>query len=473
MKKTNFPNSYKLLSQWTNILVVISAILVILLTLFPYDFFFAEVLNQLSYSYMRSRIVRPDDLGDVIANIFLFMPFGFGVGCLTSKMKLTHKKAALAALIFSFALTFSVEFLQIFLPTRNPSHVDLITNTLGGIIGFYGFQLGGIYFLYCLQAIVNLITHSRFRPMLIAIAIAYLFFIFSFTVKLQNKIDLWKLSFWDVNFPLTIGNEFTGDRPWRGQISHLCIGDRAASTIEVSQLLNNDDSCQALASSLVAAYDFKQASTYSDSTNTLPNLEWDKGNLNERSINGVEFNSDNWLKTRDVSVLNEKIKNSSQFTISFIITSKDSKQNGPARIISISPDVYNRNITIGQWQDSLSIRLRNLLAGANGTRPELIVPNVFNNTEPHHLIVTYNGNVLSVYIDKIENKKTIEFNAENALFWSVVPHFPFYIHINILNSVLYQSFYYAIAAIPVCFCLVIFLSSWTKLNSSVKKGNRQ
>jgi VanZ family protein len=457
MKKTNCADHYKLLNQWANILVVIGAISVILLTLFPYDFFFAEVLSQLSYSYLRSRIVRPDDLGDVIANVFLFVPFGFGVGCLTSKMKLTQKNAATCAIFSSFGLTFSVEFLQIFLPTRNPSQVDIITNTLGGIIGFYGFQWGGIYLLYCFQAIINLITHSRFRPILIAIAIAYVFFISSFTVKLQSKIELWKPSLWDVDFPLAIGNEFTGDRPWRGEIGHLCIGDRAASETEVSQILNSKDSCQAIASSLVAAYDFKQAPNYSDSTHTLPDLAWDRPNANGRSANGVEFHSDNWLKTRNINVLNEKIKNSSQFTFSFIIASQDSKQNGPARIISISPDIYNRNITIGQWQGNLSIRLRNPLAGANGTRPELIVSNIFNNTEFHHLIVTYNGNILSVYIDKIENKKTIEFNAENALFWSLVPHFPFYIHINILNSVLYQSFYYTIASMPLCFLLVIIL----------------
>jgi VanZ family protein len=455
MSKTNFADNYKLIGQWANILVVIGAILVIVLTLFPYDFFFAEVLSQLSYNYMRSRIFRPDDLSDVIANIFLFMPFGFGIGCLTSKTKLTQGKAAIVAIATSFALTFSVEFLQIFLPTRNPSHVDLITNTFGGIIGFYSFQLVGIYFLYCLKAIINLITHSRFKLVLITIAIAYIFFISSFTVKLQSKTELWKPSIWDVNFPLTVGNEFTGDRPWRGAISHLCIGDRAASTTEVSQILNSKNSCQAIASSLVATYDFTRGESYSDSTHTLPDLEWNRSNSTGRSTDGVEFHSDNWLKTRNINALNEKIKNSSQFTFSFIIASQDPKQNGPARIISISPDIYNRNITIGQWQNSLSIRLRNPLAGANGTRPELIVANIFNNIQPHHLVITYNGNFLSVYIDKIDNKKTIELNAENALLWSIIPHFPFYIHINLLNSVLYQSFYYAIASMPLCFLLVI------------------
>lgn len=456
MKRTNFADNYQLIDQWANILVVIGAILVIVLTLFPYDFFVAEVLSQLSYNYMRSRMIRPNDIGDVIANIFLFMPFGFGIGCLASKTKLTQKNAAIAAIIASFGLTFAVEFLQIFLPTRNPSHVDLITNTLGGIIGFYGFQWGGIYFLYCLQAIIKLITHSRFRPILMAIAIAYVFFIFSFTAKLQSKIELWKPSIWDVNFPLAVGNEFTGDRPWRGEISHLCIGDRAASETEISLLLNSQDSCQAIASSLVAAYDFRQTPNYSDSTHTLPDLEWHQPNSTGRSTNGVEFTSENWLQTRNINVLNEKIKDSSQFTFSFIIATKDFNQNGPARIISISPDIYNRNITIGQWQNNLSIRLRNPLAGANGTRPELIVSNVFNNTKPHHLIITYNGNVLSVYIDTIENQKKIELNAENAFFWSIVPRFPFYIHINILNSVLYQSFYYGIASMPVCFVLAIF-----------------
>ncbi|WP_409197219.1 VanZ family protein [Chroococcidiopsis cubana] len=54
----------------------------------------------------------------------------------------------LVSVIFlSFILSFVVETLQIFLPSRETSPADLFTNSLGGFIGFYVFISGNLNLL--------------------------------------------------------------------------------------------------------------------------------------------------------------------------------------------------------------------------------------------------------------------------------------------------------------------------------------
>jgi VanZ family protein len=181
--------SQLLVYRWASILICCGVIFVIVPTLFPYDFFFSEIFSQLSYDYLLSRVARPDDIYDIIANVFLFIPFGFGIGCLTGKHKLSVKIALVVASFASFGLTFFVEFLQIFLPTRNPSYVDLTTNTTGGLVGFFCFQLFGIQLLKVANIFLSVkILRSKF--MAIFMAIAYLCFIIPLSLKLPNKLEL-------------------------------------------------------------------------------------------------------------------------------------------------------------------------------------------------------------------------------------------------------------------------------------------
>jgi hypothetical protein len=69
------------------------------------------------------------DLGlvDVLLNVALFTPFG---AALAWSGRSFRRVAALA-----LALSFAVELLQIVLPGRDPSASDLLTNTLGGLLG--------------------------------------------------------------------------------------------------------------------------------------------------------------------------------------------------------------------------------------------------------------------------------------------------------------------------------------------------
>jgi len=87
---------------------------------------FCDVLNaQLSLSYTAF---------DSIANIFSYLPLGFLIA-LTLRARFGAAPSTMFALILGILLSMSMEYLQMFLPSRISSNTDLISNSLGTLIG--------------------------------------------------------------------------------------------------------------------------------------------------------------------------------------------------------------------------------------------------------------------------------------------------------------------------------------------------
>jgi hypothetical protein len=77
---------------------------------------------------------------DVLINIAGFVPFGFLV-CAYFSLARRIKTPALVTILLGFTLSFTIESLQAFLPTRDSGTTDLITNTLGTCIGVWLYRL--------------------------------------------------------------------------------------------------------------------------------------------------------------------------------------------------------------------------------------------------------------------------------------------------------------------------------------------
>jgi VanZ family protein len=77
---------------------------------------------------------------DVLINIAGFVPFGFLV-CAYFSLARRIKTPALVTILLGFAVSFTIESLQAFLPTRDSGTTDLITNTLGTCIGVWLYRL--------------------------------------------------------------------------------------------------------------------------------------------------------------------------------------------------------------------------------------------------------------------------------------------------------------------------------------------
>lgn len=85
---------------------------------------------------------------DVLLNVLGFMPFGFMFAAALDERRRVGRagRIVLLAMLASGLLSFSVELLQNFLPTRVASNLDLATNLLGGGLGaLAGLRWGRVF----------------------------------------------------------------------------------------------------------------------------------------------------------------------------------------------------------------------------------------------------------------------------------------------------------------------------------------
>jgi VanZ family protein len=73
-------------------------------------------------------------LRDIVLNVIIYMPLGLAAA-LAFRRRHSRSLAATAAIAFGFLLSVSMELLQVYVPGRDPSLLDVLTNTLGTAAG--------------------------------------------------------------------------------------------------------------------------------------------------------------------------------------------------------------------------------------------------------------------------------------------------------------------------------------------------
>jgi VanZ family protein len=71
---------------------------------------------------------------DAIVNVLAYVPLGLLLA-LTLREHFGALRSGFFAILGALALSLALEFLQLYLPSRTSSNVDLLTNTLGGLLG--------------------------------------------------------------------------------------------------------------------------------------------------------------------------------------------------------------------------------------------------------------------------------------------------------------------------------------------------
>jgi glycopeptide antibiotics resistance protein len=109
-------------------LLIYMCIIVILITLIPFEFRHPREF----------KITWSTNFTDFITNIFLFIPVGFLFRLLRRQSK---DILCLNAFVFGFLLSAAIEFTQVFIPGRYTQVIDVITNGLGAWLGAFFFVL--------------------------------------------------------------------------------------------------------------------------------------------------------------------------------------------------------------------------------------------------------------------------------------------------------------------------------------------
>ncbi len=442
--------------RWANVLVTCGLLLVLYATLFPFDFQAREhlALNEVILSFDPS-LTLPYALKDFPRNVVLFIPFGFGFACLAVSKGWGNRAVSLiATLSAGLTLSFAVELSQVFLPLRFSSLADILANGVGTFLGFAAFLFWGERFL-------NFITTSvdKTKQYFSLRKLAIVFVAYCSLVMLASAWanDATTLGNWDPTFPLILGNERTGDRPWQGNISQLFITNRALPDEEVAELFSQVVPDTAPESTIAAYYRLADDKNLSDLMGNLLPLSWQgQGQEVAQSDRGTFVSANRWLQTlAPVTLLAQDITATSEFSMGAIIASATADQTGPARIVSISADPYHRNLTLAQEGADLVLRLRTPLTGENGMNPEWIVPNVFVDTKPRHVIITYNGTDIRIYLDQVRQSYWFRMAPEMALLRFVQPVDAYQIRLVAGSMTIFKLLYDTLLFVPWGFLLTL------------------
>ncbi|UKO98030.1 VanZ family protein [Nostoc sp. UHCC 0870] len=432
----------KYLQQYNWLMCSISILAVLLATLYPFDFSGVDnfSLTELILSFNNSSSFQ-----DQVNNILLFMPLGFSLARLLQNLKTKSLLQVLFVILASFSLSLTVEVLQIFLPSRMPTPADLLNNSLGGFFGFICFYLWNRKSFNMTVERIKTSRVSQSNQQILGFFGGYLFVTLLISLLWQSTTNL---SNWDVNYPLVIGNERTGDKPWEGYIAEIHIADQALSRNQIGQVLTNTNYFDHIGDSLLAHYQFTGKCCNQDQTGQLPKLIWQGDSINQDESQGVFLSNNHWLKTSaPVTELSKKISQTSEVTISAIVATAHTEQDGPARIISISDNSFQRNLTVGQEGNSLDFRIRTPITGENGSELNLNIPNVFVDSKPHHLVITYARGTIQVYIDNLQNVHSFNLleliPKQQRIFYYALTFIPLGIGLTILTFLTQRRFIFS------------------------------
>ena len=295
------------------------------------------------------------DASDFFANVLLYLPLGVAL----------WRRSLLAVLLASTALSTAMELLQVWSFGRFPSVFDLVANVAGSGLGVA-------------VARFRVRRKTEAKPHRIALTLLTAFIAFGIAGGLllvwAFPIAASNLTNWEDDFALLLGNETTGNRPWRGVISAMAIAPIALAGNTLARMGNLRDARARRELLDHEAYIFRQSL---------------------RLEGGEAHRLPSEISTRFV----ESAVDHNAFTVILHLSTADLRLDGPARMVSLSRDNFHRNFDVGQKGRAMSFRIRTPATGLNGNNYYAQTGNVLEAHREVAIVATFDGVVSSIYVD--------------------------------------------------------------------------
>jgi hypothetical protein len=210
---------------------------------------------------------------------------------------------------------------------------------------------------------------------------------------------------WNADYHLVIANESDGTRPWFGEIRYVGINDRplTAEQIRVAGERFVGPAKNSWNPNLLVGYDFARDRT----KEILPEGRLRSGDLAIQVPDSCEWVDGGGILIKESALLmTEKpaagltsaILSSGAFSVEALVRPVAEVQTGPARIVSLSSGIWDRNFSLGQEGFDAIFRVRNGINGPNGLEHALHVKAALRATV-QHLVAVYDHGVSSFFRD--------------------------------------------------------------------------
>jgi VanZ family protein len=426
-------------------LIAVSVLVVLIATLYPFSIQPLQINGRAALlDLVKNFLLRRSGAEDWQDNILLFMPLGFGLASLWSIRRFCLWW--LFAILLCTGLSFTVECLQEFLPSRAPTAIDVITNTIGGGLGIAAFIL--------LQGLCT--TRRRFA--LITTVIAGCLFLLN--IPLQRAA---RFSNWEYSYSLSVGNNPNGRRPWSGTIQTLGLSATGASPEQLISLTSAPRVDELLP--WLVRYDFTAPDPLVDQTGQRRALTPVQSTQLPHGSAGVTLSNRQalLLPPDEVTPITAAIQRAVQMTTLFVATPQSQTQRG--QIVTIAGDDGHLNLVIAQDGQDLAIQIRTPVTGEYvSNMMDMVVYSVFTGDQPHAIAISYAHGRLSIAVDGQLRPESLHITPPFAFFSLMLPFKA--------NNVL-ARYDWTLSAYTILYTLFVFvpvglaLALWTRPRSMI------
>jgi VanZ like family len=389
-------------AKWSARILALAMGGILSLTLYPFRFAVPVGTSRWALPFLlQSGMKRVGPLDDFL-NVLLFVPFGFGLAGILRHRAKPRSHVILLALGAGLACSYTIEFLQFYVPNRDSGWHDVMTNSCGALVGSLLFEGVGWSCLKVVAQTENMLAGMLTWRRAIWLICAYYAVWLIISVPLQE----WsRLSNWDANCPLIVGNLALGRTAvaWKGDIYRLEFWDKALPEDEAKGITSGQPSAITGTAS-IAAYDFTGIAPYKDLEGKLPDLTWSAGKGETiappmEDANGpVTLDGRSWLSTKAAAAaFVNACKGTNQFSVLVICRAAEPMEEDK-RIFSISRPNGIADLDFGQNRGDLVFWFRNPIS-IRRTPLLWIDSGLFVSKKEHTILFTYNGAELSLFVD--------------------------------------------------------------------------
>jgi len=441
MQETNLqPELNHVLRKWSSRILAASLFGILFFTLFPYwaDF-------SLRHGVRRSPLLlggplRFDGILHTFLNTLLFVPFGFALSQFVAVRTKSLLKFVSRALIAGAVFSYSIEILQLYIPSRDSAWDDVLANTLGVLIGMTLGVTSG-------ESIFRALSHGeeqveRFLTLrkLVLVAIIYLAAWLAISVPLQQKT---RLNNWDRNSFLIVGYDAKEDSLWSGKVFRIQLWDRALATNQAISLSAHRDFGSNSLPGVLASYDLTRPRPVEDKTGTFPNIVV---RLFHIGIYHPDARLDHLslISAAPLSSLASAVHQTNQLTV--LVDCMSSRANDTdGAILALTNPSGKSDLFLRQDHSVLVITLRNGLEYRKAAL-DWRIPGAFVANVRRTLVFTYDGSQGAVYVDGEKEGRSYYLSPGAALV-------QLFIRIKTDELVAYSVLYDSLVFLPIGFLL--------------------